>query len=766
MGRRPFPVIASPVLALRRWRLLVWAAAVALLCGGLLITDPIENALRISRNAIAPERASGDIVLIGIDEKSLAQVGEWPWPRSTTAKLVDQAAAAGADRVFLDLLFDNPTRPEEDRAMADALQRYGRAVLPVRGGAGVDGSWRRTTGEPLAVIKGNAPLASIGVKYNYQNAVWHLDYTADHAGGTIPSFAAAMARAKGSGEFDIHYAIDPRTVPAFSAADLLKGRIPRAALAGKTLILAINAEVLGDQFWIPGRGRMAGAYVQILGAETLKRGSPVSLGWLAPLALVIAMLGWAVSPRSARWRPVMLTSIASALLVGPFLLQQRLIFVDVVPALLAVAIVSGRVGWLGWRARGLVNTVSGLPNLTALRDEKTANGRVLIAARVHNFAEIGSSVAAAEEQDLVRQIAERLAVAPLNQRVFQGEEGIFVWLVDSGAMLGNHLEALHALFRSPFSAGGRSIDLAISFGAELGSARSIANRLGSALVAADEAWAEGLKWKYHDPMRQEELKWRLSLLGELDAAIDHGEVWLAYQPQLDLKTGLIIGAEALARWTHPDKGPIGPTEFVAAAEAHGRIGKLTDFVLNRAIGTAASINRSGIPFHMAVNLSARLLPDRYWVERVQTLLKEHGLAPERLTLELTETASLHDADGGMAMLDAFRSLGVRIAVDDYGTGLSTLDYLKKVPAQEIKLDGSFIKAMRVNSGDRLMVSSTIDLVHSLGRTVVAEGVEDRQSLDELRAMGCDVAQGFIIGRPMGVRELLSRLQVRNQRQVA
>jgi EAL domain-containing protein (putative c-di-GMP-specific phosphodiesterase class I) len=109
---------------------------------------------------------------------------------------------------------------------------------------------------------------------------------------------------------------------------------------------------------------------------------------------------------------------------------------------------------------------------------------------------------------------------------------------------------------------------------------------------------------------------------------------------------------------------------------------------------------------------------------------------------------------------------VRIAVDDYGTGLSTLDYLKKVPAQEIKLDGSFIKAMRVNSGDRLMVSSTIDLVHSLGRTVVAEGVEDRQSLDELRAMGCDVAQGFIIGRPMGVRELLSRLQVRNQRQVA
>ena len=163
------------------------------------------------------------------------------------------------------------------------------------------------------------------------------------------------------------------------------------------------------------------------------------------------------------------------------------------------------------------------------------------------------------------------------------------------------------MVRSPVAAGGRSIDLAVSFGAELGSTRSLSNRLGSALVAADDAWSEGLRWKYHDPARQEEVQWRLSLLGELDSAIDNGEVWLAFQPQLDLQRGEIIGAEALARWTHPTKGPIGPSEFIAVAEANGRIGKLTDFVLDRAIATAASINGRGIPFIMAVNLSARLL---------------------------------------------------------------------------------------------------------------------------------------------------------------
>ena len=118
------------------------------------------------------------------------------------------------------------------------------------------------------------------------------------------------------------------------------------------------------------------------------------------------------------------------------------------------------------------------------------------------------------------------------------------------------------------------------------------------------------------------------------------------------------------------------------------------------------------------------------------------------------------------MLDALRASGVRIAIDDYGTGLSTLDYLKKVPANEIKIDQSFVKAMRVNRSDLIMVQSTIALAHSLGRTVVAEGVEDRQCLDELSAMGCDVAQGYIIGRPMGVRELVQRLQTKQPRKVA
>jgi EAL domain-containing protein (putative c-di-GMP-specific phosphodiesterase class I) len=260
--------------------------------------------------------------------------------------------------------------------------------------------------------------------------------------------------------------------------------------------------------------------------------------------------------------------------------------------------------------------------------------------------------------------------------------------------------------------------------------------------------------------------WRLSLLSQLDKAIDNGEVWVAYQPKVDLASGRTIGAEALARWTHPDKGPISPTEFITAAEQHDRIEPLTDFVLDKAVEAAASIAQRGMDFGIAVNLSARMLNDRRLPARIAAVLDKHGLEPSKLTLELTETAAVAGSGNGIDLLAGLRDLGIKIAIDDYGTGLSTLDYLKKIPASEIKIDQSFVKSMRDNRSDLIMVQSTIALAHSLGRTVVAEGVEDSQSLEQLTMLKCDVAQGFIIGRPMSFEELVRRLLVEGRRHAA
>jgi EAL domain-containing protein (putative c-di-GMP-specific phosphodiesterase class I) len=384
---------------------------------------------------------------------------------------------------------------------------------------------------------------------------------------------------------------------------------------------------------------------------------------------------------------------------------------------------------------------------------------------VVNYPQIVSTLSPANERSLVEQIVSRLKVGSDVAAVYHGDEGIFAWTVPAGTAIGHHVEALAALFRSPARIEGKLFDVSVSFGVEIGGGRSLSNRLNSALVAADEATAEGLRWKYHDPERLKDAEWRLSLLSQLDDAIDNGQVWVAYQPQVDLATHRIRGAEALARWTHPDKGPINPSEFIAAAEQNDRIEKLTLYVLDKAVEAAALINKEHGPFDMAVNLSARMLGDKGLPSRVRAILDRHGLHPARLTLELTETAALASgADTGP--LFGLRDLGVRISIDDYGTGLSTLEYLKKVPASEIKIDQSFVKSMREHRSDLVMVQSTIALAHSLGRTVVAEGVESREILDMLIAMKCEVAQGFIVGRPSSLNDLTKRLLGERKRQAA
>jgi EAL domain-containing protein (putative c-di-GMP-specific phosphodiesterase class I) len=429
------------------------------------------------------------------------------------------------------------------------------------------------------------------------------------------------------------------------------------------------------------------------------------------------------------------------------------------PGVFVVLVVGSVLAARRFRARGFVNTSSGLPNLTALRANRVGRNQALIVGKILNYAEIVAMLPSDSERQLVEQIVARLSVGSRERTFYQGDGGIIAWFDESRLPFGNHIDALYALFRNPVKVGGLAIDLAIAFGVEIGSGRSLGNRLGSAMMAAEEAAHDGLKWKFHDPESLQDASWKLSILSQLDSAIDKGEVWVAYQPKLDLATRQIVGAEALARWTHPEKGPIAATEFVAAAEQHDRIGKLTDFVLEKAVAACASINRKGPAFNIAVNLSARLLADRGFTLRLSALLARHRLNACHLTLELTETAALVGSGEAVEMLARLRDLGVNISIDDYGTGLSTLEYLKKIPASEIKIDQSFVKSMCDNRSDRVMVQSTIALAHSLGRTVVAEGVEQANILEALVEMQCDFAQGFIIGRPMSLESLLKRVTV-------
>jgi predicted signal transduction protein with EAL and GGDEF domain len=247
---------------------------------------------------------------------------------------------------------------------------------------------------------------------------------------------------------------------------------------------------------------------------------------------------------------------------------------------------------------------------------------------------------------------------------------------------------------------------------------------------------------------------RLSMLGDLRAAIENDELDVVFQPKLDLVTGEIVGAEALVRWEHATRGVVAPTEFVRVAEDTGLIKDLTDLVLARGIAALRDFEQQGVAIGLAVNLSTHDLFDSRLPDRVRSYLSSNGVDASMLTLEITESSLLVDAPRTRATIDELYGVGLRLAVDDFGTGYSSLSYLRRLPVHELKIDQSFVHTMLDDPQDEVIVRSTIDLGHNLGLRVVAEGAESSAVLDRLNEFGCDVAQGYAIAQPMSAKELV------------
>jgi len=241
---------------------------------------------------------------------------------------------------------------------------------------------------------------------------------------------------------------------------------------------------------------------------------------------------------------------------------------------------------------------------------------------------------------------------------------------------------------------------------------------------------------------------RLTVLSDFRRALKSEEFVVHYQPIVDVHGSEVRGAEGLVRWEHPEMGIVPPSDFIPIAEQSGLIGSLTRYVLERAIAHCADWRRGGAELTVSVNLSVRDLLDRDLPSEIGRMLTAHGLPPDALKLEITESMIMSDPDRALATIATLRDAGVRISVDDFGTGYSSLAYLKRLPINELKIDRSFVSPMLHDESDLIIVRSTINLGHDLGLKVVAEGVEDERTLKQLELLGCDFAQGYHLSRPL------------------
>lgn len=245
-----------------------------------------------------------------------------------------------------------------------------------------------------------------------------------------------------------------------------------------------------------------------------------------------------------------------------------------------------------------------------------------------------------------------------------------------------------------------------------------------------------------------------SLMHEMQHAIAGDALMLAYQPQHDFRSGRIRGAECLVRWRHPSRGMVSRDLFVPLAEKTGDIRALTEWTLRRAIADQHALGAAGWPLPLSVNISARLLSDDAFTQAALTLARD---APHQLCFEITETAKVDNARQAFGNVARFAEHGVRISIDDYGSEFSSLTYLKRLPAHELKIDKRFVERIARSRRDALMVRATIELAHELGLEVVAEGVETPAAFELLASMGCDLAQGYMIARPAALEDLIGIL---------
>lgn len=311
---------------------------------------------------------------------------------------------------------------------------------------------------------------------------------------------------------------------------------------------------------------------------------------------------------------------------------------------------------------------------------------------------------------------------------------------------------LLAKLRSPISVSGHELVVSASIGIALlpGSARDISALVSQANMAMQHAkHLGGDNFQFFSESLEAHTPGRLQLEIQLRRAIAEGQLEVFYQPKLELESGRLNSAEALVRWRHPERGLIAPGEFIGLAEETGLIANIGEFVLRKACHQACEWRRKGFAaIRVSVNLSVHQLRQGKLVSLVRQVLEETGLAPEYLELELTESQLLESVEHIITTFQQLRTLGVKLAIDDFGTGYSSLSYLKRFPVHYVKIDQAFIRGLNEAAEDAAITRAIIAMAHSLDLKVVAEGVEDCEQLEFLRAHGCDEVQGYLISRPV------------------
>ncbi len=766
MSIRPF------LLSHRLTRLAISIAAtiVALISCLTGLAPAADRLLDPARFWFTSRPASGKIVIVELDAASAAAIKRWPWPRHHYAQAVDKLRIGGAGSIVFDVDFSSPSSVDGDAAFADALARSGGLVaLPTFSQQAESKDRRSIDALPLPAFRQHVSLVSVSIAPDADGTIRSAPFGTITRGRPRPSLSAYVANRSGTADrfFAINYAIDQSTVPRLSFIDVINGRFKPADVRGRQVIIGATAVEMGDRYATPRFGVLPGVVIQALAAETLLDGSPVSSGQGLAVALALMLSLPSLWMRSRLgWALTSMLSTLSFVAVAIILQQSWHINLPIgggltllfTAALFQLALRLGR----RMETERLTDPQTGLPNRAAMLGLPAGGGASAVAVlQITNLESLIAVLGPDGEADIILRLAERAQLYAAHGIVYRTADRLLALELAAEQEAEGALAGLKTVMLQPVEVKGRRVDAAVTLGLAGGDRRT---GLIQAALAAEHAGATGKFWHRFD-RDQAALNDEVSLMGELDRAISDRQLRVYYQPKLAIRSRRIVSCEALVRWDHPERGMIGPDRFIQLAEQTERIAPLTLYVIGEVLQDLARGRQRGIEVTAAVNVSARLLTSAEFNDAL-CLLLARGIAPATsLVFEVTESFALADSDAAAQTLEGYRQLGIAISIDDYGTGQSTLSYLRHLPVSELKIDRSFVQHAHVNSNDAVLVRSTVQMAHELGLKVVAEGVETEECLDFLARIGCDMAQGYLISKPIPA-EPFERLLQDGARRVA
>jgi diguanylate cyclase len=550
-------------------------------------------------------------------------------------------------------------------------------------------------------------------------------------------------------------------------------------------VFAVRGWRPGPLWWTLGAGLVvfAGAdsvYLLRVASGTYVVGTPLDSLW-AIAAFVIALASWQkMSPKDKDSPVIHAPNVVPAL----FLLSSLGIVVyasarygiqlGVVLAGLTLVIAIARSAYAFRQVRALADSkreartddLTGLPNrrlfferlALALEPVPSAHHVAVLLIDLDRFKEINDSLGHHVGDDVLRQLGPRLTATVRSTstvaRLGGDEFGLVLSPLADAATATDVAERVREALRQPFQLEGMSLRVDASIGIALApehgtTPESLVQKADVAMFAAKRAHAP---WQVYSAEHDQNARDRLELMEDLRDALRRHEMVLHYQPILDLPSGRVMGAEALARWQHPSRGLLAPAVFLGLVTDAGLMGTFTMDVLDQAFLQQTRWTAMGYSLGVSVNISAASLRDDDLPNRIAAIIAARNIDPARVTLEITEDCFIVDPDQAMLILERLRALGVQLAIDDYGTGFSSLTYIRRLPVTELKLDRTFLTGAPRDQRAVSVIRSTVDLAHSLGLRIVAEGIETLETLALVDHLGCDAAQGFLMGRPVPAEE--------------